>query len=176
MLMNAKLGASAIVLVAYLTVYMGTILAVDDSIKAAGKKSLGGSGEMIQLALPGDSRMLTGIEVHGSRYGTAALPAEKFLVYVLNEDMTKVTAVEMAPYSLFERGEERWVGIKFDKPIEFPKNGWVAVDFRAGRTKGIYVSYDKSGSNKRSKIGLPGIPAKEVDFEGNWMIRAIVAP
>jgi hypothetical protein len=67
------------------------------------------------------------------------------------------------------------VGIKFDKPIDFPKNGWVCIDFRAGRTKGVYVSYEKSSNNKRSKIGLPCIAAKEVDFGGNWMIRPIVA-
>jgi hypothetical protein len=71
--------------------------AADENAKAAGKKSLGGSGEMIQLELPGDSRTLSGIEVHGSRYGTGAPPEEKFLVYVLNEEMTKVTAVDMAP-------------------------------------------------------------------------------
>lgn len=126
---------------------------------------------MIQLELPDGSRLLAGIEVHGSRYGAPAPPDEKFLIYVLNEEMEKIIAVEMAPYSIFERGEERWVAIKFDKPIEFPKNAWLALDFRAGRTKGVYVSYDSDSDSKRSKIGLPGIAAKDVDFAGNWMIR-----
>jgi hypothetical protein len=150
-------------------------LAGDGGGTPSGKKSLGGSGEMIQLELPDGSRMLAGIEIHGSRYGTPAPPDEKFLIYVLNEDLAKITAVEMAPYSLFERGEERWVAIKFDKPIEFPKNAWLVIDFRAGRTKGVYVSYDNTSDRKRSKVGLPGIPAKDVDFDGNWMIRPIVA-
>ncbi len=153
-----------------------TTFAAEGNAVPAGKKSLGGSGEMIQLELPEASRMLAGIEVHGSRYGTPAPPMEKFLIYILNEDLSKVVAVEMAPYSLFERGEERWVAIKFEKAIEFPKNGWLAVDFRAGRTKGVYVSYDKESGRKRSKTGLPGIAASDVDFDGNWMIRPIVAP
>lgn len=173
--MNSKTMVSAIALMSYFFACMSPADAADANVKPVGKKSLGGSGQMIQLELPGDSRMLSGIEVHGARYGAVAPPEEKFLVYLLNAEMTKVTAVEMAPYSLFERGEERWVGIKFEKPIEFPKNGWVAVDFRAGRTKGVYVSYDESDNSKRSRIGLPGIPSKEVDFEGNWMIRPMVA-
>jgi hypothetical protein len=150
-------------------------LAGDDGSSPSGKKSLGGSGEMIQLELPDGSRMLSGIEIHGSRYGTATPPEEKFLIYVLTEDMAKDMAVEMAPYSLFDRGEERWVAIKFDKPIEFPKNSWLVLDFRAGRTKGVYVSYSTGNGSKRSKVGLPGIAAKDVDFEGNWMIRPLIS-
>ncbi|MBS0260580.1 MAG: hypothetical protein JSS02_01385 [Planctomycetes bacterium] len=128
---------------------------------------------MIQFDSIGDSQMLAGIEVHGSRYGAPTAPDESFLIYVLDETQGRITAAEMAPYSLFDRGEERWVTIKFDKPIPFPKNGWLVLDFRAGRTKGVFVSYDKGGGRQRSKIGLPGIAAKEVDFEGNWMIRAL---
>jgi len=133
-----------------------------------GKKSYGGSGYLIQPALPDNSRTITGLEIHGSRYGT---PAEKFLIYILSADRSKVTAVEMAPYSLFERGDERWVVIPFEKPLDIPEGGWIAIDFRAGRTKGVYVSYDAHPGEKRSKVGLPGLDAKEVDFEGDWMIR-----
>lgn len=139
-----------------------------------GKKSLGGSGEMIQLKLSPDNPMLAGIEVHGSRYGTANPPSEKFLIYILNSDQSEVTATRMAPYALFERGEEKWVSIKFDKPVEFPADGWVVLEFRAGRTKGVYVSYDADGSGERSRIGLPGIEAKKPDFKGDWMIRPIL--
>ena len=106
--------------------------------KPDGKKSLGGSGEMIQLKLSPDNRMLAGIEVHGSRYGTADPPNEKFLIYILNSDQSEVTTTRMAPYSLFERGDEKWVSIKFDKPVEFPADGWIVLEFRAGRTKGVY--------------------------------------
>ncbi len=142
---------------------------------AAGKKSLGGSGQMIQVDMTGDSQMLAGIETHGSRYGSPAPPDEKFLIYVLDESQAKIIATEMAPYSLFERDEERWVTVNFEKPITVPKGSWLVLDFRAGRTKGVYVSYDNVGDRKRSKVGLPGIAAKDVDFDGNWMIRPITA-
>ncbi|MFN0054262.1 MAG: hypothetical protein ACKV0T_18965 [Planctomycetales bacterium] len=142
--------------------------------KPAGKKSLGGSGQMVQLELSPENRTLTGIEVHGSRYGTANPPNEKFLIYILSADQSEIIATRMAPYSLFERGDEKWVSIPFDKPIEAPADGWIVVDFRAGRTKGVYVSYDAEGSGERSRTGLPGMEAKKPDFVGGWMIRPIV--
>ncbi|WP_417378285.1 hypothetical protein [Gimesia sp.] len=144
--------------------------------KAAGKKSLGGSGEMIQLNLPAEQRELSGIRIHGSRYGTAKPPQERFLIYVLNQDLTEVVATEMAPYALFERGAEQWVEIKFPKPVTVPADAWIAVDFRAGRTKGVYVSYDDSTEGSRSRIGLPGIRPKPTGFSGNWMIEPILVP
>lgn len=144
--------------------------------KAAGKKSIGGSGEMIQLNLPAEQRELSGIRIHGSRYGTAKPPQERFLIYVLNQDLTEVVATEMAPYALFERGAEDWVEIKFPKPVTVPEDAWIAVDFRAGRTKGVYVSYDDSIETSRSRIGLPGIEPKPTGFSGNWMIEPILAP
>lgn len=139
-----------------------------------GKKSLGGSGEMIQFELSPEKRTLAGVEVHGSRYGSPNPPNERFLIYILNADQSEVTATRMAPYSLFERGDEKWVSIMFDKPVDFPADGWVVFDFRAGRTKGVFVSYDAESSGERSRVGLPGIEAKKVDFVGGWMIRPIV--
>ena len=144
-------------------------------VKPDGKRSLGGSGEMIQLQLPPENRTLTGIEIHGSRYGTPTPPKEKFLIYVLSSDESAVIATRMAPYSLFERGEEKWVAVKFNRPLEYPKDSWIVLDFRAGRTKGVYVSYDSDTEGNRSRIGLPGIESRETGFQGDWMIRPLVA-
>jgi len=142
--------------------------------KPAGKKSLGGSGEIVSFSLPAGEGKLAGIRIHGSRYGTAEAPSEKFLIYFLSEDMSEVLHTEMAPYSLFERGPEKWVDVNFRKPIKVPEGiFWVALDFRAGRTKGVYVSYDGSTDGKRSRVGLPGVEPKQPDFAGNWMIDVI---
>lgn len=149
---------------------------VQAEMKAAGKKSIGGSGEMIQMNLTAEQRELCGIRIHGSRYGTAKPPQERFLIYVLNQDLTEVVATEMVPYELFERGAEQWVEIKFSKPVTVPADAWIAVDFRAGRTKGVYVSYDDSTKGNRSRIGLPGIEPKPTGFSGNWMIEPILVP
>ena len=105
-----------------------------------GKKSLGGSGEIIGFTLPAEDGKVGAIRIHGSRYGTPDAPNESFLIYFLSHDMSEVMRTELAPYSLFERGPERWVEVKFRKPVEVPKEFWVAVDFRAGHTKGVYVS------------------------------------
>ncbi|WP_417391694.1 hypothetical protein [Gimesia sp.] len=150
--------------------------ATQAELKTAGKKSIGGSGEMIQLNLSAEQRELSGIRIHGSRYGAAAPPQERFLIFLLNQDLTEVIATEMAPYALFERGAEQWVEIKFPKPVTVPADAWIAVDFRAGRTKGVYVSYDDSTETSRSRIGLPGIEPKPTGFSGNWMIEPVLAP
>jgi len=139
--------------------------------KPDGKKSLGGSGELIKMSLPGEENKVAGIRIHGSRYGSPQAPDEDFLIYILNEDLNEVLHTEMAPYKLFRRGEEKWVRVKFKKLREVPKIFWVALDFRAGRTKGVYVSYDTSTGGQYSKSGLPGLKAKDVDFDGDWMIQ-----
>src|SRR5262245_49132772 len=91
-------------LVALLALQLSPLASAEDGDGTPdGKKSYGGSGHLIQFKLPGDNRTLAGLEIHGSRYGTPTPPAEKFLIYVMNADRSKVTAVEMAPYSLFER-------------------------------------------------------------------------
>lgn len=61
--------------------------------------------------------------------------------------------------------------MKFKKPVEVPNTFWIALDFRAHRTKGVYVSYDTSTGTQHSKTGIPGRQTKDVDFGGDWMIR-----
>jgi RNA polymerase sigma-70 factor (ECF subfamily) len=139
--------------------------------KPGGKRSLGGSGEMIQFSLSGDKGKITGIRIHGSRYGTPQPPAEDFLIYGVSEDQSEVLFTETAPYKLFARGDEKWVDVKFKKPREVPKTFWIVLDFKAHQTKGVYVSYDTSSGGKHSKSGLPGQQSADVDFGGDWMIR-----
>jgi hypothetical protein len=43
-----------------------------------GKQSLGGSGEMIEFALPRESSRVGGLRVHGSRYGMPQARSEKW--------------------------------------------------------------------------------------------------
>jgi RNA polymerase sigma-70 factor (ECF subfamily) len=145
-----------------------------DNNKAAGKRSLGGSGEIIQFSLPGEKGRITGIRIHGSRYGMPQPPAEDFVIYGLSEDRSEVLFTETAPYKLFARGVERWVDVKFKKPRDVPKTFWIALDFKAHQTKGVYVSYDTSSGGKHSKTGLPGQPMADVDFGGDWMVRVKV--
>ncbi len=141
--------------------------------KPDGKKSLGGTGEMIELAMPEGTSKVVGVKIHGSRYGLPQAPKESFLIYFLSKDRKRILHTEMAPYALFKRGAEEWVEIKFESPIAgLPKSFWVVVDFRAHQTKGVYVSFDKTTGGKFSRVGLPGMPSSEVTFGGDWMIQA----
>src|SRR3954463_14941977 len=151
-----------------------------DSLKygdgqADGKRSLGGSGEMIEFALPEDGQKLAGVRIHGSPYGLPDPPDESFLVYFLNKDLSEVVSTQMAPYSLFERGPERWVEVTFPQPVAVPKQFWVVLGFRAQRTKGVYVSFDTSAKGEHSRVGLPGMRPRETDFDGDWMVEVEVA-
>ncbi len=144
--------------------------------KPDGKKSIGGSGEMIELGMPDGATKVTGLKIHGSRYGQPQAPKESFLIYFMNKDRKRILHTEMAPYSLFKRGSESWVEIRFETAItDLPKSFWVVVDFRAAQTKGVYVSYDTTTGGKFSRIGLPGLSSSAVDFGGDWMIKAIFA-
>ena len=144
--------------------------------KPDGKKSLGGSGEMIELGMPAGASRLTGVKIHGSRYGQAQPPKESFLIYFMSKDRKRILHTEMAPYSLFKRGPESWVEVKFESPVEgLPKSFWLVLDFRAGQTKGVYVSFDTTTGGKFSRTGLPGLASSEVSFGGDWMITGVFA-
>ena len=62
-----------------------------------------------------------------------------------------------------------------DEPVTVPTTFWIVLDFRAHRTKGVYVSYDSSTNGENSKVGLPGLKPRPVDFEGDWMVRAMLS-
>ncbi|HQU42084.1 MAG TPA: hypothetical protein PK867_04695 [Pirellulales bacterium] len=143
--------------------------------QADGKQSLGGSGELIEFALPEAARKVAGLRIHGSRYGFPEAPEESFLIYFLSADRDRIVATEMAPYGLFERGAEKWVTVNFAKPIELPERFWVALDFRAHQRKGVYVSYDTSTKGEHSRVGLPGMPATETKFSGDWLVEVVLA-
>jgi RNA polymerase sigma factor (sigma-70 family) len=144
--------------------------------KPDGKRSLGGSGEMIELKMPDGASKVLGVKIHGSRYGAAQPPKESFLIYFLNKDRTRILHTEMAPYSLFKRGAEEWVEARFETPVTgLPKSFWIILDFRAAQTKGVYVSFDTTTGGKFSRIGLPGTQSSPVNFGGDWMIQPIFA-
>ena len=142
--------------------------------QADGKQSLAGSGEMIQFSASKAPARVAALRVHGSRYGLPESPDESFLIYFLTEDRKRIIHTEMAPYSLFERGPERWVEVTFEHPVELPKTFWVALDFRPHQTKGVYVSYDNSTNGRHSLVGLPGLPTAR-SRRGDWMIEAVLA-
>lgn len=144
--------------------------------RADGKKSLGGSGHLIEFEMPEGVDKIKALRIHGSRYGLPKAPKEDFEISFLSHDMSEVLTIERAAYGLFRRGDEKWVTVRFRQPIELPNKFWVGLDFDPGRTKGVYVSYDTSTEGKHSKVGLASDPekVKEVDFKGDWMVQVIL--
>ncbi len=143
---------------------------------ADGKRSLGGSGEMIRFTMPPGARGVKGLRIHGSRYGTPQPPDEDFEITFLSADRQEILQTETAPYRLFKRGQSKWVRVLLPRTVDVPREFWVVLDFHAERTKGVYVSYDTSTHGEFSRIGLPGSERyKETDFHGDWMVQVLVA-
>jgi hypothetical protein len=65
----------------------------------------------------------------------------------------------------------------FDKEVELPEKFWVALNFNAHQTKGVYLSYDTSTKGEYSRVGLAGDEddPKETDFGGDWMVQVMLA-
>ncbi len=62
-----------------------------------GKKSLGGSGEMIEFTGPSDTNNVKGIRIHGARYGYPEAPKESFLIFFLSPDQKRILHTAMGP-------------------------------------------------------------------------------
>lgn len=146
--------------------------------KADGKHSYGGNGEMIRFEMPEGVTKVRGIKIHGSRYGLPQAPDEDFEITFLNDDLDEILHTEAAPYRLFKRGKEMWTRVNFKEPVELPKAFWIALNFNAQQTKGVYVSYDTSTKGEYSRVGLAGgeEPPKPTDFDGDWMVQVLLSP
>ncbi len=142
--------------------------------KPDGKKSIGGTGEMIHFELPNTQQKVKALRIHASRYGTPQPPDEDIDITFVSDDETEIIDSQTVPYARFRRGENRWVTLKFAEPVEVPAKFWVIFDFGAERTKGVYVSYDTDTGGKHSRIGLPGADSREVDFGGDWMVQLML--
>jgi len=145
--------------------------------KPDGKKSYGGSGHMIRFELPEGVTKVRGIRIHGSRYGLPQAPKEDFEITFLSEDRDETLHSEAAPYRLFQRGKENWVRVLFQKELELPQKFWIALNFNAHQTKGVYLSYDTSTKGEYSRVGRPGEEdePKETDFGGDWMVQLMLS-
>ena len=145
-----------------------------------GRLVIGDSAEAVRFTLPKEHEKIAGVRIHSSRYGGAEAPKEKVVIYILNSDCTEILNSQLAPYSLFEVGPEKWVDVKFQHPVEVPKDFWVLLDShntdpRSPAAKGVFVSYDKSTGGKFSKMGLPWLEFRDVPFPGDWMFELIPA-
>ncbi len=138
----------------------------NDDGKAAGKKSFP-MGIASAFEAPADEGcFITEVRIHGGRYGYPQPPKEDFHITLCDPDFNPIADFPF-PYSKFKRTDPEWVTLKV-KPTEVPKNFVICLDFKAERTKGVYVSHDAEG---KSLVGLP--KKKAGGFTGgDWMVRA----
>jgi beta-lactamase regulating signal transducer with metallopeptidase domain/tetratricopeptide (TPR) repeat protein len=145
-----------------------------DDDKSAGRESINGGTEVVKFET--EKCQLLAFRIFGSRYGEDSPPKEDFNIYVYDKDMTLINEFPF-PYSRFTKerkdSDGRWVTLKI-KPQDVPDVFYVAVDFNAEKTKGVYVHHDGQASGN-SFIGSSANPDSLKPFEkGDWMIRAVV--
>jgi hypothetical protein len=145
-----------------------------DGDTADGKQSIGGNGEVIQFRAPEGKWRLDAVWLYGSRYGTPEPPAEDFSIFVCDAAMNVIADIRR-PYSLFERGPEKWVVMRFD-PVEVPAGFHVCLYFNATQFKGIYVGKHTSTEARHSRVGLPYSRISKPIPDYDWMIRAHITP
>ncbi|HUU21236.1 MAG TPA: hypothetical protein VM389_01755, partial [Phycisphaerae bacterium] len=79
-----------------------------DDGAAAGAGSIAGSAHAVRFSVQGDSGYLTGVRIHGSRYGSPRPPREDIHVWLCDKDH-KAVADFPFPYATFARGPAEWV-------------------------------------------------------------------
>ncbi|MEN1678732.1 MAG: hypothetical protein AAGJ46_04015 [Planctomycetota bacterium] len=138
------------------------------------KRSISGAGHAVRFECPGEGPWrLTGIRLHASRYGTSRAPNEDFQIVIASDDFDRRIEINK-PYSLFERGKEKWVRIPLD-PVEVSGAFQVAVFFNPTRTKGVYVGIDGDANPSHSATITADAPETPSVVEGDWMIQAYLS-
>ncbi len=149
-------------------------LSYDDNA-ADGKKSVAGGGHATKFRAPGAGDWyLTAVSVHGARYGGTRPPADATFDVALCDHEMRPVATWKHPYTLFARGQEKFVRVEVP-PTRVPpgEHGfYVCFNFRPTATQGVYVSLDDGTAGKgESKTATPGAPGRPL-AQGDWMIRA----
>jgi hypothetical protein len=142
-----------------------------DDGKAAGKRSMAGSGHVVVFDAPAENSFLTAVKIHGSRYGMPHAPDEDFTLW-LCDAKGQVLREFSFPYESFQRGDEKWVTLKIVEPTAVSQKFMLIVGFNPTQTKGVYVSHDAKRDGD-SRLGLPGDIGNKFS-KGDWMIRALV--
>ena len=80
---------------------------------------------------------------------------------------------ELAPYSLFERGAEKWVEVKFERPVGVPGKFWVALDSAPTRPR-AWTSATTPARAASTRASACPAPRRSARFGGDWMIEAVL--
>ncbi len=153
---------------------LNKVLAYHDG-RSKGKRSIGGSGQMIEFTMPDGYTTLVSVSVLCARYGSTEAPDADAALTILDEGHTTTLFTLTIPGRAFVRGAERWVTMKFPNPPRVTDKFWVCVDFHSEQTSGVYVCYDTNTGGRYSMVGSPTVEPKPVDFKGDWMIQAMVS-
>jgi hypothetical protein len=135
-----------------------------------GKRSMAGGGHAVLFHKPDPADWYVDrVYLFGARYGGAVPPDEDFTIYVTDKDLQRYCMIPR-PYSLFERGAERWVEIPLP-PVHVPDDFYVCFVFQPTQTKGVFVGYDESVAESHSKQAVPDSHCEDVEKPYDWMIR-----
>ena len=145
-------------------------LSHDNGVMAS-KSSIAGGGHAVKFKVDGESSYVTSVSLHGSRYGEARPPKEKFKVWICDAQFKPIATFEF-PYASFTRDNPGWKSFRV-RPTRVPGDFIVCFGFNPHQTKGVFVSYDDK-PGETSLVGVPGQDEPKPFAKGNWLIRCKV--
>ncbi|MFV1960136.1 MAG: hypothetical protein ACC662_12075, partial [Planctomycetota bacterium] len=134
------------------------------------RRSTAGGGHVVSFTRPSDPFVVTGVRIHGERYGGAYDPFLTVARVSLRDAAWRPLATTFVPYDAWPRGRAGWADVVIP-PCSVPEAFYVVVEYFPTGTKGVYQSID-TGAAEGSYAGtlaglgrpLPG---------GGWMIRVL---
>ncbi len=148
---------------------VSTELAHDDG-KQDGKRSTAGGGHVVRFERPTDGFTLTGVRIHGSRYGGGYDPTWTLARVRLFDESMRELERAFVPFDAWKVGRAEWVDVDLG-PRRVPPAFFVAVEYFPTARRGIYQSIDEDGSGH--SYGLSGDDLGSQLDGGEWMIRAV---
>lgn len=147
----------------------GQTLTIDDG-KPAGKQSTAGGAHGVRFQASAEEFYLTGVRIHGGRYGSKEAPKEDFVVTICDEEGEVISTAKL-PYNRFGFGKLGWTQLEL-KPALVPRTFIVFAEFNPTQRKGVFVSHDAE-LDGNSYSNLPGKKLR-ASIKGDWLIRAEV--
>ncbi|MHC5009589.1 MAG: S41 family peptidase, partial [Planctomycetota bacterium] len=143
-----------------------------DSGEMRDKRSLGGSGHVLEFKKPAGKWWLHSVRVYGLRYGGGYDPAVTPFTVSFTRSSMKAFHVEEGTYAAFPSREFRWVEIPVRGAVRAPSQFRVAVDFDPSQTRGVYVGFS-TAERTHAYTGRAGGRTRRF-ADGEWMIRVVL--
>ena len=147
----------------------GDELAHDDG-KQDDPRSSAGAGHVVRFERPSQEFVLTGVRLHGSRYGVGYEPEWALARVQAHDQSRQVLASGYLPHAAWKVGRAEWVEAPLEA-LRVREAFFVSVGYFPTQRRGIDQSIDRDNSGHSFGLARGGLGSA---LEGEeWMLRVI---